>query len=147
MNFRPFVHTVRTVRSDSIQPDISAAPPESRSVVFPVSQVINLALVTASGTRDFFLWHPYRESVQDVLLGADENVNAPAGLTVQLVQVNAEVTTVLTEPESIGRLTIDPVSLSLPGQVLDGPVFLRVVAPTTSQSFFVTIHAMTSDIR
>jgi hypothetical protein len=147
MQFKPFVHQVNPIRSDSTAPDRVVTSGPLRSVVFPVSQVVNLSLITASGTRDFFLWNPFQDSVQDVLVGVDEAVSAPAGMTLQLVQVNGEVTTILTEPESIDTLTIVPISLPLPGKVLDGPVFLRVVAPTTTLSLFVTIHAMTSEIR
>ena len=147
MQFKPFVHDINPIRSDSTQPDRIVVAGPLRSVMFPVSQVVNLSLITSSGTRDFFLWHPYQDSVQELLVGVDEDVNAPAGLTLQLVQTDGEVTTILTEPKNLDKLTIDPIPLPLPGQVLDGPVFLRVVAPATALSLFVTIHAMTSEIR
>tara|TARA_R110002126_G_scaffold291760_1_gene457027 strand:- start:15783 stop:16226 length:444 start_codon:yes stop_codon:yes gene_type:complete len=147
MQFKPFIHQINQVRSDSTQADRVIVAGPLRSVVFPVSQIVNLSLITASGTRDFLIWHPYQDSVQDVLVGVDEDVDAPTGMTLQLIQVNAEVTTILTEPVSLDKLTIEPISLPLPGKVLDGPVFLRVVAPATALSLFVTIHAMTSEIR
>jgi hypothetical protein len=145
--FRPYQFQVNPVRSDAAPPAQTVVYGPSRSMVYPVARALDLSVIPAAGTKDFFLWHPYQDSVQDIVIGVDETVTAPPGFTAQLVQVNAEVETVLTEPQAIDQFTVEPVSLPLPGQVLDGPVFLRVVVPATALTIFVTIHAMTSEIR
>lgn len=150
MKFQPFQIGVQPPRSASYAASAGSVGPESpisqRSIVVPVSQVLNLSTIPGSNTKDFFLWHPFENSLQEVLLGADANVAAPAGFTAQLIQINAEVTTVLTEPESITEFTIDPINLKVPGRVLDGPVFLRIASPAASLSIFVTLHVMSSEV-
>jgi len=145
--FRPYQFQINPVRSNAAPPEQTIVFGPSRSMVFPVSRALDLSVIPAAGTKDFFLWLPYEDNIQDVLVGVDEKVTAPAGFTAQLIQVNAEVETTLTEPQGIDEFTVEPVSLPLPGKVLDGPVFLRVVAPTTALTIFVTLHVLTSEIR
>lgn len=149
MRFRPYVHRVQApmvTAATGPSTDTNANRSIVRSVVFPVGQVVDLLTIPPSLQRDFFLWHPYLDQVQDVMIGSVEDADAPAGFQAWLVQQNRGSFTELTSPQSFTRFTIEPVSLELPGQVLDGPVFLRVSSPPADQQIFVTVHILTSEL-
>lgn len=151
MTFKPYVHQVKpyTATSYAAQAsanDVTRQPISASSIVFPVGVVVNLAIIPGSNEQDYFLWMPLENSLQDVLIGADADADAPAGFSVQLVQRDGEEVRELTTEESLSRFTVDPVSLELPGQILDGPVFLRVRSPAAAQVIYVTLHIMASEV-
>lgn len=149
MIFRPFQFTIRTPRSGGGDSMPAAAAPQRpiRNVIFPIAVTLDLLTIPVAGTRDFFLWMPYQGTIQDIYLGADENdVTTPEPVKVQLIQANGNVETELTAPEEYSTFGIEPVTLNQSGQVLDGPVFLRVTTQPTDRLLFATVHVMTPEI-
>lgn len=149
MIFRPYVPRIMDVRSGGMASETGPAPTRAmRSVMFPVGRTLDLLTIPgATNQKDFFLWHPYQNSIQDVLVSTDTNVAAPAGgLICQLVQINGLRETVLNREQSFSSFTIEPDPLPSPGEVLDGPVFLRVKSIPADLLLHVTIQALTPEV-
>ena len=79
-----------------------------RNVVFPVSQTIDLLTIPVSGTKDFFLWHPFQNSLQAVYIGAEAAVTSPTPVKMQIVQRDGVKETLLTEQEQFTAFGIEP---------------------------------------
>lgn len=149
--FRPFQHTIRSPRSGSetgFAPSTTDAPSNPvRNVIFPIGVTLDLLSIPVAGTKDFFLWQPYQNSIQGVFLGADANdVTTPQPVKVQLIQIDGNEERVLTEEEEYSQFGLEPVTLNQSAQLLDGPVFLRVTTQPTDRLLFATVHAMTPEI-
>jgi len=146
--FRPYQHRILQPRSGGSGGGVVNSPERAvQNVLLPVATTIDLLTIPVSGTKDFFLWQPYQNSLQDAFLGADENnVTTPEAVTVQLVQINGSEERILTQPERFSTFSIEPVKLAIAAQVLDGPVFLRVTTQPTDRLLFATMHVLTPEI-
>lgn len=149
MRFRPYVASVQPYRSDSIttsaEPN-AGTPLQATSVLFPVAAQLDLNLIPAEGVKDYFLWHPLSSSIQNVLVGNDTDIDAPAGFSIQLMQFDGSVMQSVSDVTRLTSFTITPQKIALPGSLRDGPIYARITSAAANILLLVTLHAMTSQV-
>lgn len=152
MTFRPYVHQVNPVRTSSYAAqassnDVTGQPIARRSILFPISQVVDLSTIPAAGVQDYFLWTPFENTLEIAWVGADQERDLGQDMRFQLVQKNGNLVTELTTQLTLRKLFVDPDDLPRASSILDGPVFLRVTGSAVSVDALVTLHILTSEVR
>lgn len=152
MTFRPYVHQIQPTRTDSYaaqasSDDATGQPIARRSIMFPISQVVDLSTIPAAGVQDYFLWTPFENTLEVAWVGSDQERDLGQDMRFRLIQKNGNVVTELTEELTLRKLFVDPDDLPRASSILDGPVFLRVTGTSVSVDALVTLHILTSEVR